>query len=1303
MNSRWKDKIVGAIAFLLMLTGVFHCSVSFAATTIQSGNKAVDAFVNYALQMTGKTYSELGLSGQWCGRFVGYCGTNSGLAAFIPTISELSGADGAVKYGYKYGAKNYYFFDDMDMPAGSVSVRSDLATFEPQPGDIVTFRRLSSNSMSASPLYRYSHLAIVWKVDSEYIYVVHGNWGSDGTVKSNTRFKRNGVSSWYSDAGADGKVYYCVGAYTRPAFSDAEDHYSYDPVKDPATGHEYLLVPGQMSWTAAQSYARSLGEGYDLATMDGSSANEQGIIENLVQSYGYACWLGGSRVDGSWQWVNGISISTSDSRWDDGEPSGETSSGSAEYYLGIYANSTQTSYATTNKWNDFSLSSGTIKGFVVEYTPAHDTSWTPMYYQRAVYALLPDQGYLKAEPYAEADNLFKFEDGNRIVEISGAYVNKYGNVWLKVERIWLNHSSNDAIDVEGYVYAEHAVYANEMASASCTGSVLPSNVIRQGDKVDIKGSITSTDSITSVSVFLYQLPEYSMLQKWTFTNSDVLGHLTTTVDLEDLRIGETLDLGSLDEGEYYLYIMVPVKRPDNYAETGTQAYEVTFEVKAEGIQQITFARPTGSYADRLAVLKGTFPEGWYWNQWSESELGTGVQYNITIGSQSTSVSTVPCSSTHSDNTYWGAWHGTKGCGFARMLFDLTWNMDTEADCYCYKYSMSSDEDGYFLDYLAPGDMVYTGGNGVNRYYYITGVDGDVVTYAACNADGTCEITWNNQTSKQLLLAEMEAGAEASPKVSGYICSPVPIAFGASEFTWEPYAVTVSSATFKRTASASSLITDSFVLSEGDVFYVGTNHLCEDKNGAVWGYCRTNDNQYGWLRIDNGSCEPTEVTSPSISMLSWEEGTSIAFIEQDDEVFHVGSTAVITLLDTSVSGFTWSTMGESIFLLEPYPDDEYRCLVTALQPGTTQIVVAGIISPEFTVPLCYTVEHEGAVFTFEAEQETDENTMLTLERIEEPAGKTQIPATVNGYPVTSISHGTQEEDNTIRELKIANGIEAIHDDAFSYTLHAIETVSVPSSMLTIGSGAFAFDYPVFVDFYFDALYTVFEPEAILMDTGKLGDAPVYGEDYRITFHCRVGSSAESYALGHGWDVVYTDEVQLEFAQTEVDIFCDEPFSMSVLVPVNVIPSALQDKITLVYSVSNACVEIDDFGGLTPVKPGTATVTVSWGDVSTEMTVRVIGKTEYADIPAGVKIIESDAFLGNRSLRAVILPEGIERIESRAFAGCSGIKAVWLPDSLTYIAPDAFEGCSEMILYLPMDGAEIALNFAQYYEYPYVRIP
>lgn len=63
-------------------------------------------------------------------------------------------------------------------------------------------------------------------------------------------------------------------------------------------------------------------------------------------------------------------------------------------------------------------------------------------------------------------------------------------------------------------------------------------------------------------------------------------------------------------------------------------------------------------------------------------------------------------------------------------------------------------------------------------------------------------------------------------------------------------------------------------------------------------------------------------------------------------------------------------------------------------------------------------------------------------------------------------------------------------------------------------------------------------------------------------------------------------------------------------------------------------------------------------------------EPVTLPAGITVIEAEAFADDASLTSVVIPEGAERIESEAFAG-SGVTRAVLPASLTFIADDAFD--------------------------------
>lgn len=267
-----------------------------------------------------------------------------------------------------------------------------------------------------------------------------------------------------------------------------------------------------------------------------------------------------------------------------------------------------------------------------------------------------------------------------------------------------------------------------------------------------------------------------------------------------------------------------------------------------GITEVAFSRPTGSVQNRIAELKNAIPDGWYWNNWTSSTIGSYSQINYTLSNgNSFSVSTKPCvnnSGTHSggDNRYWGAWHGTKGCGFARTMFDLTWGMDTEADGYLYRLTRTDHEDYYFLYYLAPGDMIWTGG----RYLFVTSVSSGNIGYAAANLNGDCQISWGNTIGIYNIAVEMMNAAASGSY--GYVISPTPINFGSNCFTYSKYEVVSGNIALKRTALTSSLITVSATLSTGNVFYASQDHVDTDSNGNKWYYCRTENGEYGWAML-----------------------------------------------------------------------------------------------------------------------------------------------------------------------------------------------------------------------------------------------------------------------------------------------------------------------------------------------------------------------------------------------------------------------------------------------------------------------
>ena len=148
----------------------------------------------------------------------------------------------------------------------------------------------------------------------------------------------------------------------------------------------------------------------------------------------------------------------------------------------------------------------------------------------------------------------------------------------------------------------------------------------------------------------------------------------------------------------------------------------------------------------LSQLRQKFPHGKYWNH--AGSPGSSNSVNNQNGYTST-----PCSQ-----------HGVVGTsrqtcnGFQPGGTQLSWQCMGYAEKLGYDatgYNPRNNANGWYtytssssLDNLKPGDIVRYKNNG--HSIYVTGVNGDTVTYTDCNSDGHCIIRWDATISKSTL-------------------------------------------------------------------------------------------------------------------------------------------------------------------------------------------------------------------------------------------------------------------------------------------------------------------------------------------------------------------------------------------------------------------------------------------------------------------------------------------------------------------------------------------------------------------------
>ena len=146
---------------------------------------AVNDFVRVAVSAKGKTKEALGLKGEWCAFFVGYCINHSKIKDKLGTIPssydlngrEIGGWIAKVKNaGTVYCASQAHINRWLEVHPGLSIQKINKSTFIPKPGDIIEF------SWEDWSEHVWSHVAIVVSVDkaNRQVTYIDGNSNSDG-------------------------------------------------------------------------------------------------------------------------------------------------------------------------------------------------------------------------------------------------------------------------------------------------------------------------------------------------------------------------------------------------------------------------------------------------------------------------------------------------------------------------------------------------------------------------------------------------------------------------------------------------------------------------------------------------------------------------------------------------------------------------------------------------------------------------------------------------------------------------------------------------------------------------------------------------------------------------------------------------------------------------------------------------------------------------------------------------------------------------------------------------------------------
>jgi len=286
----------------------------------------------------------------------------------------------------------------------------------------------------------------------------------------------------------------------------------------------------------------------------------------------------------------------------------------------------------------------------------------------------------------------------------------------------------------------------------------------------------------------------------------------------------------------------------------------------------------------------------------------------------------------------------------------------------------------------------------------------------------------------------------------------------------------------------------------------------------------------------------------------------------------------------------------------------------------------------------------------------------------------IPATIDGRPVTKIGEEAFMDQFGIYSVTIPPGVTEIGDRAFNWA-YFLQKVTIPNSVIRIGEAAFEYTQ----------LWSVTIPESVteigpyaFANIDLLEDVTLPGSLAEIPdhafYHCvglesvvipegvvRIGDSAFSFGRLQsvtlpgtlkeiGPDAFSFNELEELTIPDGVEIIGDNAFDSNSIKSVTIPESVIK--------IGSGAFGYNEISSVT--LPSGLTEIASYAFASNSL--------KNVEIPAGVTKIGDSAFQHN-DLQSVTLPDGLVEIGEWAFA-LNELTGIVIPDSVTKIGADAF---------------------------------
>jgi Flp pilus assembly protein protease CpaA len=383
-----------------------------------------------------------------------------------------------------------------------------------------------------------------------------------------------------------------------------------------------------------------------------------------------------------------------------------------------------------------------------------------------------------------------------------------------------------------------------------------------------------------------------------------------------------------------------------------------------------------------------------------------------------------------------------------------------------------------------------------------------------------------------------------------------------------------------------------------------------------------------------------------------------------------------------------------------------------RPARRRILLSPVIGGiHGTLLILACMVHGLAAATFGDFTYTDDGTSITITEYSNYATETvEIPAVINGMPVTGIGDSVFTFRSALTSVTIPDSVTSIGHAAFQ-ACSGLANITIPDSVIYIGRSAFAscsgltsITIPNNVTYILDytfggcsGLSSITIPSSVT----TIGDAAFFGCSglTSITISnsvTTIGSFAFSrcssltsvtipgsvtsigngaFSVCGGLTSIMVDASNGVFTSDNGVLF------NKLLTSILVCPGGITGS----YTIPGSVIRIGEFAflgcsGLESIAVDSSNSALSsdngvlLNEAQTTLIACPGGKGGSYTIPNTVTNIENASFNGCRSLTSITIPSSVTNIGDSAFQDCSGLTAVAIPSNVSYIGTFAFDSCS-----------------------------